>query len=106
MRFLDTPLRYWRTVRYLKPVQIYARVWHRWYRSGISMAAADPFRLSVGRWHPVPRTPRQLGPRHFRFLGVERHLSTAADWLGAGAQSLYAIRDFVEFKTIWHPVGA
>ena len=80
MRFLDTPLRYWRTVRYLKPVQIYARVWHRWYRPGISMAGADPFRLPVGRWHPVPRTPRQLGPRHFRFLGVERHLSTAADW--------------------------
>ena len=80
MRFLDTPLRYWHTVRYLKPVQIYARVWHRWYRPGISMAAANPLRGSVGRWDPVPRTPRQLGPRHFRFLGVERHLSTAADW--------------------------
>jgi aldehyde dehydrogenase (NAD+) len=32
--------------------------------------------------------------------------ATAQDWLGDGAQSLYAIRDFVEFKTTWHPIGA
>ncbi|MGH7945459.1 MAG: aldehyde dehydrogenase family protein, partial [Opitutaceae bacterium] len=29
-----------------------------------------------------------------------------ADWLGDGAQSVYAIRGFLEFKTTWHPVGA
>jgi aldehyde dehydrogenase (NAD+) len=29
-----------------------------------------------------------------------------ADWLGDSAQSLYAIRDFLEFKTTWHPIGA
>jgi len=28
------------------------------------------------------------------------------DWFAASAQSLYAIRDFVEFKTTWHPIGA
>lgn len=28
------------------------------------------------------------------------------DWFAAKAQDLYAIRDFLEFKTIWHPVGA
>lgn len=28
------------------------------------------------------------------------------DWFAAAAQSLYAIRDFVEFKTVWHPIGA
>jgi len=28
------------------------------------------------------------------------------DWLSDSAQSLYAIRDFVEFKTTWHPIGA
>lgn len=28
------------------------------------------------------------------------------DWYSDQAQSLYAIRDFVEFKTTWHPVGA
>ncbi len=29
-----------------------------------------------------------------------------SDWLADSAQSLYAIRDLVEFKTTWHPVGA
>ena len=33
-------------------------------------------------------------------------LATPRDWLGGTAQSLYAIRDFVEFKTTWHPIGA
>jgi acyl-CoA reductase-like NAD-dependent aldehyde dehydrogenase len=30
----------------------------------------------------------------------------ATNWFSAEAQDLYAIRDFVEFKTTWHPVGA
>jgi acyl-CoA reductase-like NAD-dependent aldehyde dehydrogenase len=28
------------------------------------------------------------------------------DWAADKAQSLYEIRDFVEFKTTWHPIGA
>ncbi len=28
------------------------------------------------------------------------------DWFSDAAQSLYVIRDLVEFKTTWHPVGA
>lgn len=28
------------------------------------------------------------------------------DWLSEKAQSLYELRDFLEFKTTWHPVGA
>jgi aldehyde dehydrogenase (NAD+) len=28
------------------------------------------------------------------------------DWWSGKAESLYAIRDFLEFKTTWHPVGA
>ena len=30
----------------------------------------------------------------------------SADWFDDGAQSVYAIRDFLEFKTTWHPIGA
>ena len=28
------------------------------------------------------------------------------DWYSAQAQSLYAVRDHLEFKTTWHPIGA
>jgi len=47
--------------------------------------------LRLGAAESVKRT-------HFKEPG--------ADWLGDAAQGVYAIRDFVEFKTIWHPIGA
>jgi aldehyde dehydrogenase (NAD+) len=28
------------------------------------------------------------------------------DWFNASTEGLEAIRDFIEFKTIWHPIGA
>jgi aldehyde dehydrogenase (NAD+) len=28
------------------------------------------------------------------------------DWFGDGESGLYAIRDLIEFKTTWHPIGA
>jgi len=28
------------------------------------------------------------------------------DWFSSQAQSLYELRDFLEFKTTWHPIGA
>jgi aldehyde dehydrogenase (NAD+) len=35
-----------------------------------------------------------------------RHAEDPVDWFSEKAQSLYEIRDFVEFKTTWHPIGA
>jgi hypothetical protein len=29
----------------------------------------------------------------------------ASDWFADSMQGPYLIRDFVEFKTVWHPVG-
>ena len=55
--------------------------------------------------NPEERKALRLGAaesvKRVRFWEDER-----ADWLGDGAQSVYAIRDFLEFKTTWHPVGA
>ena len=49
--------------------------------------------LALGATASVKRT-------HF-IKAEERH-----DWFADAAQSLYAIRAFLEFKTTWHPVGA
>jgi aldehyde dehydrogenase (NAD+) len=35
-----------------------------------------------------------------------RFLDPATNWLDESAQSLYAVRDTLEFKTTWHPIGA
>jgi aldehyde dehydrogenase (NAD+) len=49
--------------------------------------------LALGALESVKRT---------KFLKAEER----TDWFSASAQSLYAIRDFLEFKTTWHPIGA
>lgn len=35
-----------------------------------------------------------------------RFVDPATDWFADKAQSLYSIRDTLEFKTTWHPIGA
>jgi acyl-CoA reductase-like NAD-dependent aldehyde dehydrogenase len=35
-----------------------------------------------------------------------RAAETAIDWFADAAQGLYEIRDLIEFKTTWHPIGA
>jgi len=55
-------------------------------RRALRLGAAE----SVKRVHFVDPTP-----------GAEK-----LDWQAPAAQSLYAIRDFVEIKTTWHPIGA
>lgn len=32
--------------------------------------------------------------------------SDGIDWIAEKSQSVYEIRDFIEFKTTWHPIGA
>jgi aldehyde dehydrogenase (NAD+) len=48
--------------------------------------------------------------KRVRFSEVATGSDVATDgqtgWFSDDAQSLYAIRDFLEFKTTWHPIGA
>jgi aldehyde dehydrogenase (NAD+) len=45
--------------------------------------------------------------KRVRFWDVpEAAAAGRAGWFSDEAQGLYAIRDFVEFKTTWHPIGA
>ena len=56
-----------------------------------AVGAEDRRALALGAAESVKRT-------HF--------VDASTDWFADGAQSLYAIRDTLEFKTTWHPVGA
>ena len=57
-----------------------------------AVTAAERRTLELGAAESVKRT---------HFADAEQ-----TDWFADSAQSLYAIRDFLEFKTTWHPVGA
>ena len=65
---------------------------HTHLRAIVAAVGADETQaLALGAADSVKRT-------HF--------LEPSHDWFADEAQSLYAIRDTVEFKTTWHPVGA
>ena len=55
--------------------------------------------------NPEERKALRLGAaesvKRVRFIDGDE-----ADWQGEGSQGVYAIRDFLEFKTTWHPIGA
>ncbi|MBX9790222.1 MAG: heparinase II/III family protein [Pirellulales bacterium] len=74
-------LRYYYTLRDLKPVQIYGRVWQRLIQPRPDDRPAPPLRPRTGRWLPPARhAPAMTGPRRFRFLGEERELDWPSSW--------------------------
>lgn len=78
---MDTRLRrYWHTLRWLKPVQFYGRLWFRLYRPKPDLRAAPKPRATSRRWLACARATSMAGPDAFRFLSVERKISQPEDW--------------------------
>ena len=72
---------YVHTIRYLKPIQVFGRIWFWVHRPVVRATHAPPVRKRAGRWRQSPPKPRSLlSPSRFRFLNEERELSSAADW--------------------------
>src|SRR4051794_34029765 len=75
-----TTSKYWNTLRYLRPVQLYGRLWYRLRRPRPNHATAPVPRSRVGPWAPPATRRRSLeGPRRFRFLN-ETHTIAADGW--------------------------
>lgn len=73
-------LRYWHTLRWLRPVQFTGRAWHRLHRPQPDLRPAPPLALPPGRWQPCARPPSLVAAETFRFLSVARRIQTPADW--------------------------
>jgi uncharacterized heparinase superfamily protein len=69
-----------RTLRPLRLVQVWGRVWMRVYRPRVDARPAPPLRAANGTWRGCARAPSMLGPAIFRFLNIEHTLESAADW--------------------------
>lgn len=76
----DALSRYWHTLRWLKPVQLYGRVWFRLWHPRPNLAPARRLRQPDARWMPCARRVSLLSPTRMRFLNVERDLARASDW--------------------------
>lgn len=73
-------LLYWHTLRHLKPVQFYGRLWFRLYRPRPDLRPPPPVRPVAEAWNPCARAASMTGPARFRFLSVTREAPAAADW--------------------------
>jgi len=66
----------WNTIRYLKPVQVYGRIWFKLITPRADLRAAPPERRLSNTWIPgARRAPSLLGATRFRLLNETRDLS-------------------------------
>lgn len=73
--------RYFRTLRYLRPVQIYGRLWFRLYRPRVDLRPAPSLRLRSGKWIAWSwRSPVLLSSTTFQVLNRTRDVRSATDW--------------------------
>jgi len=73
--------RFFHTVKYLKPVQIYGRLWFKLYKPGPDISLAPATRSIKDNWlSPCKKNSSLLSPYCFRFLNKEHELKFAKDW--------------------------
>lgn len=81
--------RYWHTLRYLKPIQFYGRVWFRLARPKPDIAPAPPVRQAGKNWQiPARRAASLIGPDEFLFIGQTGILSQIG-WDGDDREKLW-----------------
>lgn len=83
--------RYWHTLRHLKPVQFYGRVWFRLYRPRVNvLASTQALRVPNGDWRrPAARGASMLGSTQFRFLNQTHILPAQGGWNDAALEKLW-----------------
>lgn len=83
-------LHYFHTLRHLRPVQVWSRLWHLLPRRGLDPSPGGAFRGPPAGWVTPPAKPPSLrGPCRLRFLNVERELRSAEDWNGPDLDRLW-----------------
>ena len=83
--------RYWHTLRHLKPVQFYGRVWFMLYRPRVNaLASIQALRDASGEWsRPAARGVSILGPKQFIFLNKKHSLPAQGGWNDTGLEKLW-----------------
>ena len=80
---------YWHTLKHLRPVQFYGRLWFRLTRPRPVLRQAPPMRTSIGIWQRgAGRAPSMLAPDTFLFLRQEGTLGEVG-WDGPQREKLW-----------------
>jgi uncharacterized heparinase superfamily protein len=81
---------YWHTLRHLKPIQFYGRIWFKIYHPKIKLTTEYLLRSASGYWKPpVAREPLMLEQGQFRFLNHTHKLPLQGGWNDAGLDKLW-----------------
>jgi uncharacterized heparinase superfamily protein len=81
---------FWNTVKYLKPVQIYGRIWHHFYRPRVPSLPAPSIRLPDRTLiPPIEKKKSLISPTRFRFLNREHDIANASDWNAPAIDKLW-----------------
>ena len=109
---MTTLLRYFHTLRHLRPIQVAARLRARLQSPVADTRAPPPRRSLTGIYEPVIRgAPSLVAENTFRFLNVERACTEAGDWRNPQATKLwlYHLHYFddlnardAEVRAAWH----
>jgi uncharacterized heparinase superfamily protein len=88
---LDKIARYWHTLRHLKAVQFYGRIWFKLYRPRIAKLKRDAsMRLPLGSWQiSTGREVSMLCGSAFRFLNRTHSLPERGGWNDAALEKLW-----------------
>jgi len=82
--------RYWHTIRHLRPVQIYGRLWHRLHQPRIDLRPAPKVRRFDRAWTGgASREPSVLGPETVSFLGETRRVADRSAWTDPSIPKLW-----------------
>lgn len=82
--------RYYHTLKYLKPVQIYGRLIFRYTRPRLSVGSLPGRRGVQGLWiPPARRQPSLVAPARFKFLNEEHSVDSAAGWNDPAREKLW-----------------
>jgi uncharacterized heparinase superfamily protein len=106
-------VRYWQTLRHLKPVQIYGRLWFKFRQPSVDAFGKAPLlRERKGVWQlPVAHKPTMLAPYRFKFLGLVYDLPAKGGWNDSSLEKLwlYNLHYFEDLnakgaqdRTSWH----
>jgi len=86
---LTAASRYFHTLRHLKPVQFYGRLWFRYARPSPDLSPAPALRAIGPSWQPpATREPSLLGPSRFNFLNESGDLDEVG-WTGEARSKLW-----------------
>ncbi len=81
---------YYNTIRYLKPVQIFGRVWFKLRKPAIFTYLNIAFPGLPLRWiSPGVKQQSLIGEKRFRFLNTEYSLKKPTDWYSSDMEKLF-----------------